>query len=102
MSSIKIRAKLSGANTEVRILLSHPMHNGRINDPISGEVPPPHYVKQLRIERNGALLADCELSTAVSRDPYMSFRFQGGTRGDRLRVSWSDNLGRTEEQEAIL
>jgi len=101
MVPIKIRTKQVDGMTELRVLIQHPMHTGRQKDPETGALIPPHYLRSLRIERNGELLADCELSTAVSRDPYLSFRFRGGATGDRITARWVDNLGASGTYETV-
>ncbi|MGY6213837.1 thiosulfate oxidation carrier complex protein SoxZ [Methylolobus aquaticus] len=102
MVPIKIRTKRLDGMTEVRLLITHPMHTGRQKDPSSNALIAAHYLRELRIERNGQLLVDCTLSTAVSRDPYLSFRFEGGASGDRLTVHWSDNLGGAGTEQMLL
>jgi sulfur-oxidizing protein SoxZ len=102
MVPIKIRTKRLGGMTELRLLIQHPMHTGRQRDPSGDGLIAAHYLSELRIERNGQLLVDCELSTAVSRDPYLSFRFQGGASGDRITVHWSDNLGGAGIEETLV
>lgn len=100
MSTIKVRARQADGITQVRILITHPMHNGRLRDPETGTIPAPLYIERLRIEHGTRLVADCRLSTSVSRDPYLAFRFRGGAPGDRIRVSWTDNHGHTDQSDA--
>ena len=99
---IKVRTKRFDGTTELRLLVQHPMHTGRQKDPLSGALIPAYYLRRVRIERNGEQLIDCELSTAVSRDPYLSFRFRGAAAGDRITIRWSDNLGATGEHQAVV
>ena len=102
MVPIKIRTKRLDGMTELRLLIQHPMHTGRQRAPSGSTLIAAHYLRELRIERNGQLLVDCELSTAVSRDPYLSFRFEGGTSGDRITVRWTDNLGGAGTEEMLV
>lgn len=102
MHNTKIRAKLVDGATRLRVLIKHPMHTGRQRDPATGALIPAHYIQRLRVECNDQLMVDCQLSTAVSRDPYLEFRFAGGAVGDRVSVSWEDNLGRSDRQEALV
>lgn len=98
--AIKIRTKQQDGRTLVRILIDHPMETGRRKDEVTGVVIPAHFITEVRIEHNGRLVASGELTTGVSKDPYLSVRFQGGSTGDPIRVTWVDNLGRTESAEA--
>lgn len=99
MSSIKIRTKPSEDGLLVRILMTHPMETGRRQDQDTGATIPAHYIEEATLELNGKALAKCQFGTAVSRDPYLSFRLRQAKPGDRLRVSWRDNLGRQDSEE---
>ena len=41
-------------------------------------------------------------STAVSKDPFFGFSFEGAKAGDILKARWVDNLGETDEIETRL
>ncbi|MDF9393109.1 MULTISPECIES: thiosulfate oxidation carrier complex protein SoxZ [Methylococcus] len=99
---MKIRTKTTDGITTVRLLITHPMETGRRRDDTSGEVVPAHYIEELTLEHEGKPVVRCRLSTAVSKDPYFSLQFRGGRPGERIRVSWTDNLGKTESQEAFI
>ncbi|MGX2031970.1 thiosulfate oxidation carrier complex protein SoxZ [Methylocaldum gracile] len=102
MSSIKIRTKQEEDLTTVRMLITHPMETGRRWDELTERTIPAHFIREVRIEHNQRLVASCELSTAVSRDPYISVRFRGGKTGDKIRVTWADNLGNTDSAESTI
>jgi sulfur-oxidizing protein SoxZ len=99
MSSIKIRIKPVESACLVRILISHPMETGRRLDKESGETIAAHFIQEVKIEHNGKVIARCQFGTAVSRDPYLSFRLRGAKSGDSVRVSWLDNLGQSDSDE---
>ena len=99
MSSIKIRIKRVESTCLVRILISHPMENGRRQNIESGEIIAAHFIQEVKIEHNGNLIARSQLGTAVSRDPYLAFRIREAKTGDSIRVSWSDNLGQSDSEE---
>ncbi|MBS1214654.1 MAG: sulfur compound-chelating protein SoxZ, partial [Proteobacteria bacterium] len=61
-----------------------------------------HFIRTVRIEHNERLIASCDFSTAVSRDPYLSVRMRGGKSGDRIKVTWEDNLGRSDSDGAFI
>jgi sulfur-oxidizing protein SoxZ len=102
MSTLKIRTKQQDGLTLVRLLMTHPMETGRRRDEATGEIVPAHFIREVKIEHNGKLVVSGELSTAVSKDPYLSVRFRGGRPGDKIRVSWVDNLGRKDSAEAVI
>ncbi len=98
----KVRAKLVDGVTQLRILIQHPMHTGRQRDAATGALLPPHYITRLTVEHNGQLIVDCQLTTAVSRDPYFAFQFSGGAEGDPVSVTWEDNLGGNDRQQTVI
>jgi sulfur-oxidizing protein SoxZ len=102
MSSIKIRVKRSESAALIRILIAHPMETGRRQDKVTGEIVPAWFIQELRIEHNGRLVAHCRFTTAVSRDPYLSVRLRDGKPGDAIKVSWLDNLGHSDSEQAHL
>ena len=99
---IKLKTKLSGDVAEIKSLMFHPMETGARKDPDSGELIPAHYITQLTFTNNGETVMVANFSTAVSKNPYFSFKFSGAKAGDTLRVSWVDSRGDTDELEAVL
>jgi len=39
---------------------------------------------------------------AVSKNPYLSFKFKGAKSGDKLKISWVDNKGGSDSIEATI
>jgi len=101
-SNIKIKAKLSGDIADIKSLMIHPMETGARKDPDTGELVPMHHITQLTFTNNDKPVMVANFSTAVSKNPYFSFKFGGANAGDKLKVSWVDNLGRTDELETVL
>ena len=101
-STIKIRTRLSGDIAEVKSLIIHPMETGARKDADTGELVPRHHITQLTFTNNGEAVMVANFSTAVSKNPYINFRFRGAKAGDTLKVSWVDNLGGSDELEAVL
>jgi sulfur-oxidizing protein SoxZ len=101
-NTIKVRTKVSGGVTDVKSLMLHPMETGTRTDADTGELVPAHYITQLKFANNGKLIMVANFSTAVSRDPYFSFKFTGGNVGDTLTVNWVDNFGNSDEFESVL
>ena len=101
-STIKIKTTLSGDTAEVKSLIIHPMETGARKDPDTGELVPRHHITQLTFSNNGKDVMVANFSTAVSKNPYINFRFRGAKAGDTLRVRWVDNLGGNDELETVL
>ena len=39
---------------------------------------------------------------AISKNPYLSFKFKGGASGDKIKISWLDNMGKSDTAEAAI
>jgi sulfur-oxidizing protein SoxZ len=90
--SIRIRARHRNDRTEVMILALHPMETG-LRSGAQGGMIPAHHITGLTVRHVERVVLEVTMSIAVSRDPLLSFRFRGGKPGDRIHVSWVDNLG---------
>ena len=98
MSSIKIRANAEGDVITVKALISHPMETGSRKDP-AGKPIPAHFIQEVTCEHNGAVVLTAQWGAAISKNPYLSFRFRGGKAGDTLKLNWADNMGQTDSAE---
>lgn len=101
-SSIKIRSQLLDGYTEIKLLMTHPMENGRNRDPLTGNLIPAHFIRELRIELNGKTIMNAQLGGSMSMNPFFSFRLKHGRNGDRLLVRWRDNLDFSDSAEYLL
>lgn len=97
----KIRTVRSGEVTEIRMLITHPMESGRRKD-AAGQLIPAHFVDTLTVALNGRLLVDARLNTAIARNPVFAFRARNVRPGDRITVTWKDNLGDSRTDEAVV
>ena len=94
-STIRIRAIASGDSVEVQSLIQHPMNFGFVKDS-KGELIPPHHIEVVQFEHDGKVVFTALWGPAVSKDPYLKFRFKGGKKDDELKVSWVDNKGTSD------
>lgn len=101
-TNTKIRTHREKFYTEVKILISHPMENGRNRDPVTGLLIPAHFIQELIIEKNGKTIVTTELGGSMSKNPFFTFRLKNANNGDRLRVHWIDNLGVSDSVEHII
>ena len=92
---MKMRATLAGGNTEVRVLMTHPMTTAQSGQPL-------HFIQNVTVKLNGKAVIEAEVSQAVSRNPVFSFRLKGGAKGDKIEVAWLDNKGETNSTEATV
>lgn len=99
-SSIKIRAKAKGDVTTVKALMSHPMETGLRKDKKTGETIPAHFIQEVTAEWNGKTVMTANWGGAVSKNPYLSFKFKGGVKDDEVKLSWKDNQDGMDSQTA--
>mgnify|MGYP003572139208 FL=1 len=97
---IKIRAQAKKGVTTVKALMSHPMHTGLRKNKKTGKKIPAHYIQEVKCEHNGNEMMTALWGAAISKNPYLSFKFKGGAKGDSIKISWVDNKGEKSTQEA--
>ena len=97
---IKIRAQAKKGVTTVKALMSHPMHTGLRKNKKTGKKIPAHFIQEVKCEHNGNVTMTALWGPAISKNPYLSFKFKGGAKGDSIKVSWVDNKGESSSQDA--
>lgn len=102
MASIKMRANAKDGVTTVKALISHPMETGSRKDSKTGKPIPAHFIQEVVCEYGGAAVMTAHWGPAVSKNPYLSFRFAGGKAGDTIKLSWSDNKGESDSSETTI
>ncbi|NOQ34313.1 MAG: thiosulfate oxidation carrier complex protein SoxZ [Methylococcaceae bacterium] len=98
MSTIKIRTKRLDGKTQIRTLISHPMEHGRNMDEKTGELIPAHYIQELLVKHNDNIIVNSNLGAGISKNPYFAFMLKGGEVGDKITISWRDNLDNSDSQ----
>lgn len=99
--SIKIRAKHKGGVTTVKALMTHPMETGARKDKKTGKLIPAHFIQEVTCDMGGTNLMTAAWSGGVSKNPYLSFKFEGG-KGETLTLKWVDNQGNSDSKEAVV
>ena len=97
-SPMRIRALAKDGVTEVRVLISHVMETGQRKDS-AGALIPAHFITELTAKHNDRLVLSAEFGPSVSTNPYVAFKFNGGTKGDKLVVTGVDNKGESRSDE---
>ena len=91
--SIRIRAKMKGDVSEVKALMSHPMETGLRKNKKTGKKIPAHFINEVVCEHKGNKVLVASWGVAVSKNPYLSFKFKGAAKGETIKISWTDNKG---------
>ncbi len=92
-NTIKLRAQEKGGVTTVKALITHPMETGQTKDSKTGELIPAHFIQEVSCTHGGNTVLTALWSGGVSKNPYLSFKFQGAKAGDELTLAWVDNKG---------
>jgi len=98
-NTIKARAKIEGGECVVKMLISHPMETGQRKDKKTGKKIPAHFIQEVTCDHNGKVALSAQWGPAISKNPYLSFKFSGAKSGDTLKISWADNKGESDSLE---
>lgn len=98
---MRIRAAVTGDVVEVKVLMRHDMETGQRKD-LTGKVVPAHFIKNLQAKWKDKVVLDAQFGPSVSKDPFLSFKFRGGVKGDKVSVTWTDNKGDQRSDEAAI
>jgi len=98
---MKIRATLQGDVVDVRVLMAHPMETGQRKD-AAGKLVPLHFIQTITAQLNGKTVFTADVSQAVSRNPVFAFKVKGAKVGDKLSVTWQDNMGEKRTDEVVI
>ena len=98
---MKIRATAVGDATEVKVLMNHEMETGQRKD-AQGKTVPAWFIQNVTATWNGKTVLSAQWGPAISKNPFLSFRFKGGAKGDKVQVTWVDNTSETRTDEATI
>lgn len=99
---IKLRATLEDGVTTIKTQMFHPMDTGLFKDKKTGAIIPAHFIQEVRCEHNGKPVLSAFWGIAISKNPYLSFSFLGGNKGDTVKIGWVDNKGETDSAETTI
>ena len=102
MSSIKMRAKASDGVTTIKALISHPMDTGLVKDKKTGKPIPAHFIQEVVCKHGDKTVMTAQWGAAISKNPYLSFKFKGGNAGDTVSLSWTDNKGNSDSADGSI
>jgi sulfur-oxidizing protein SoxZ len=99
---MRIRANVDANGvTEVKVLMSHEMETGQRKD-AQGKTIPAWFIQNVTATHNGKTVLSAEWGPAVSKNPFLSFKFKGAQKGDKVQVTWVDNKGDKRTDEAAV
>jgi sulfur-oxidizing protein SoxZ len=100
--SIKLRAKAKDGVATVKALISHPMETGLRKDKKSGQPIPAEFIQEVVCESGGKTVLSAQWGSAISKNPFLSFKFSGAKSGDSIKISWVDNKGNSDSIDTTI
>ena len=98
---MKIRANVTGDKVVVKVLMAHEMETGQRKDS-AGKSIPAWFIQNVTATHNGKTVLSAQWGPAVSKNPFLEFRFSGGKAGEKVIVTWTDNKGEKRSDEATI
>jgi sulfur-oxidizing protein SoxZ len=98
---MKIRANLVGDSIEVKVLMSHEMETGQRKD-AQGQTIPAWFIQNVTATYGGKTVLSAQWGPAVSKNPFLSFKFKGGAKGEKVVITWTDTRGDKRTDEATI
>jgi len=95
---IKAIAKVKKDIATIKLLIKHPMAVGSI----AGGSKPSKFINHLTVKHGSRLVYEMYPTSAISKNPYVKFKFMGAKKDDMITVEWTDNTGATEKKDVKL
>jgi len=89
---MRIRATEKDGEIDVKVLMKHDMESGQRKD-AAGAIIPAWHITNLVATVNGKQVFAAQFGPAISKDPFLNFKFKGAAKGDEVIVSWEDTKG---------
>ena len=97
-TSMKLRAKQKDNLTEIKAIIIHPMHTGRGKDDFD-KIIPAHFIQLIDLTLNGKPALQIQCGTGIAKNPYLTCFVGSAKIGDKVSLTWHDNLGNTATGE---
>ena len=98
---MRIRAVSKDGVVNVKVLMSHEMETGQRKDN-NGALVPAHFIQSVTATWQGKTVLSAQWGPAVSKNPFLSFKFKGGSKGEKVQIAWVDNRGDKRTDEAVI
>ena len=106
-TSMKLRAKQKvdviskNLVTEIKAIIIHPMHTGRGKDDFD-KIIPAHFIQLIDLTLNGKPALQIQCGTGIAKNPYLTCFVDNAKVGDKLSLTWHDNLGKTGSGDVVV
>ena len=98
---MRIRASEKDGVVDVKVLMKHDMESGQRKDAAGKVIPAWHITLVTALVKDKVVFAG-QFGPAVSKDPFLNFKFKGAAKGDKITVNWVDNKGDKRSDEAAI
>jgi len=92
MAIFRVKAKARKGSTDVKMMAKHEMETGQRKGK-DGNLIPAKFLDTVTVSHGGKVVFEANLGTAVSKNPYLAFSFEGGAKGENLDIAWTENSG---------
>jgi sulfur-oxidizing protein SoxZ len=92
MAIFRVKAKARKGSTDVKMMAKHEMETGQRKGK-DGNMIPAKFLDTVTVSHAGKVVFEANLGTAVSKNPYLAFSFEGGAKGETLDIAWTENTG---------
>ena len=58
------------------------------------------FISEVTATHNGKLVLNSKFGQSVSKSLYLAFKFKGGEKGEKVLVTWKENMGEGGSDEA--
>ena len=96
MGNMKIKAKLKGDVTDVKVMAKHDMLT---YDQAKKKGVDANFITHITAKVNGKVVYDVSTSQFWSKNPQFKFSFKGAAAGDKVEITWTDLKGNTVTED---
>jgi sulfur-oxidizing protein SoxZ len=98
---MRIRAIEKDGTVDVKVLMKHDMESGFRKD-ASGSLVPAWHITNLTAKVGDKVVFAAEFGPAVSKDPFLNFKFKGASKGEKIVIHWVDNHADTRTDQTTI
>ncbi len=100
--TIEVRAKYKNGITTINALITHPMEPGSRIKNKTGDITSPHFIQEVTCTYKESTLLTAQWGIGMPTNPYLSFSFNGGKKGEEITLKWVDNKGGSDTTTTII
>jgi sulfur-oxidizing protein SoxZ len=100
MIKVKPKSFKAGDILSIDAIIEHPMETGMRKDK-DGKLVPAHFITNVKVEYDGKVLSNMDMSQSVSVNPFIGFNLKAVAKSE-LKISTIDNKGEKSEKSITL